>query len=300
MRDVSDWIARVAPTEGTILLTGETGVGKGMVAQAIHRASRRRDHPLVTLNCATIPEALLESELFGHRKGAFTGADSDQAGVVERAHHGTLFLDEIGDLPIAAQGHLLRFLETGEARRLGDPKPARFDVRIVAATNRPLSHDLGCGRFRQDLYFRLAVLHRDIPPLRARRDDVEALVAFWLPRLAQRHHHAALGIAPDALSALRMYDWPGNVRELRNVLERAVCLTSAEWLTLNDVTGALAPPSSDVFPTAEARPDMDATLRALQEHRGNQTRTARALGIDRTTLWRRLRRYGFGGRIDAR
>jgi len=174
MREVVEWIAHAAPTESTILLTGETGVGKELVAEAVHRSSRRRDHPLVTLNCASIPDALFESELFGHRKGAFTGAVSDQPGVVERAHRGALFLDEIGDVPLAVQGHLLRFLETGEVRRLGDAKSARFDVRIIAATNRPVSEDVARGLFRQDLYFRLAVLHCHIPPLRERRDDLEA------------------------------------------------------------------------------------------------------------------------------
>ncbi len=298
MRAVVDWIAHVAPTEGTILLTGETGVGKQLVAEAIHRSSRRRDRPFVTLNCASIPEGLIESELFGHRKGAFTGAASDQPGVVKRAHRGTLFLDEIGDVPLAMQGHLLRFLETGEARRLGEVKAVRFDVRIIAATNRELSEAVARGQFRQDLYFRLAVLHRCIPPLRERRDDVDALVATWLPRLAERHHHRELGITREALAALRACQWPGNVRELRNVLERAVCLASGERLTLADMTTALVPVSAAGVPDGKRGVDIDATLKALHDHRGNRTETARALGIDRTTLWRRLRRYGFGRHAD--
>jgi two-component system response regulator HydG len=299
MRAIVERIAHVAPTDGTILLTGETGVGKEMVARAIHRSSRRCDRPIVTLNCSAIPQELLESELFGHRKGAFTGAASDQAGVVEHAHGGTLFLDEIADLARPAQGHLLRFLETGEARRLGDQKPTWFDVRIIAATNRPLAADLKRGRLRQDLYFRLAVLHLHIPPLRERREDIDALVAWWLQHLAERHHRRPLGIDQEALDVLREHDWPGNVRELRNVLERAVCLATGNRLTVIDATAALAPASPNGTPTARRRADLDATLKALHEHAGHRRETARALRIDRTTLWRRLRRYGFGRSGDA-
>lgn len=292
MRDVVAWIARAGASDATVLITGATGVGKDLVATAIHRSSARSARSLVALNCASIPESLLESELFGYRKGAFTGATTDRPGLVARANGGTLFLDEIGDLPLALQAHLLRFLETGEAHRLGDPGTTRFDVRVVAATNRTLATDVSDGRFRADLFFRLAVLHCHIPPLRDRRDDIEPLVTFYLSNLAERTGSTPRELTPEALGLLNAHDWPGNVRELWHVLERAFCVASSDRLTAADVARAL---ECCLWPrvAAAAPPEMDRTLSVLEDHRGNRTQTARALGVNRTTLWRRLRRYGF-------
>jgi DNA-binding NtrC family response regulator len=292
MRDVVAWIAKAGPTNAPVLITGETGVGKDLVATAIHRSSARKARPLVPLNCASIPEPLLESELFGYRKGAFTGATKDHPGLVARANGSTLFLDEIGDLPLVLQAHLLRFLETGEAHRLGGSRTTRFDVRVVAATNRALAMDVSDGRFRADLFFRLAVLHCHIPSLRERRGDIGPLATFFLSTLAERTGSPARELTPEVLGLLDAHDWPGNVRELRHVLERAVCFASGDRLTATDVARAL---DCCLWPRVSAAtpPEMDRTLSVLEDHGGNRKQAARALGIDRTTLWRRLRRYGF-------
>lgn len=296
MRPVVEWIRRVGPTRTTALLTGETGTGKDLVARALHQASQRRDRPFVPVNCGAIPQELVDAELFGHRKGAFTGALDDKAGLVEAADEGTLFLDEIADLPLPMQGRLLRFLESGEVRRVGDTRTKGVDVRVIAATNGSLWEEIARGRFREDLYYRLAVAECRIPPLRERLEDLEVLIALWLPQLRLQAGVPVVDISPGALALLRTHAWPGNVRELRNVLERAMFLARGDVLTEQDVAGALCrvrrlPP---VAPPDRGIDDRGQVLAALDECHWSRGRAARLLGISRSTLWRRLRRSGLG------
>jgi DNA-binding NtrC family response regulator len=303
MRGVVEWIGRVGPTAACALVTGETGTGKELVARGLHRASARARERFVPVNCAAIPESLVETELFGHRKGAFTGADGEKEGVFEAAHRGVLFLDEIGDLPLSMQGRLLRCLENGEVRRVGETRTQRVDVRIIAATNRSLRADVSQGRFREDLYHRLAVVRQHVPPLRERPEDLEVLVRQWLPEVSARWRSGIVGVSPSAMDLLRAHPWPGNARELRNVLERAVSVSSGEWLGVREITEAL---SDSIDPTAPCETDVhepDAVRRlvaTLDAHRWNRSRAARALGISRTTLWRWVDRYGLLDRKPER
>src|SRR5215471_8945072 len=240
MRRIVEWIGRVAPTNASALLTGETGTGKELVARALHESSPRKAAPFVAVNCAAIPGSLVETELFGYRRGAFTGAVSDKEGVFEAAHRGTLFLDEIGDLPLPMQASLLRSLDDGEVRRVGDTRTRRVDVRIIAATNRSLRHEIDESRFRGDLFYRIAMAHAELPPLRDRLEDIGALIAHWLPGVSLRWHKQVVGVTPGALDVLRAYAWPGNVRELHNVLQRSVCVVpSGQPLSERDVSEAL-------------------------------------------------------------
>lgn len=300
MRHVIEWIERVGPRHCGVLLTGETGTGKELVARALQLASARRTTPFVPVNCAAIPELLVESELFGHRKGAFTGAISDKHGLFHAADRGTLFLDEVGDLPAAMQARLLRCLEDGEVRRIGDTHARRVDVRVIAATNRDLRNEVARGRFREDLYYRLCVAHCHLPPLRERPEDIEPLVSHWLRSIPSNDGGQMLGISPAALRLLTAHLWPGNVRELRHVLERAVSGASGGILMEQEIRTALderpavlepgeLTPRQDLLP-AEARQ----LLTALERHRWNRKEAARSLGISRSTLWRALRRYHFG------
>jgi transcriptional regulator with PAS, ATPase and Fis domain len=300
MQAIVAWINRVGPAPSTVLLTGETGTGKELVARALHLASPRRAGPYVPVNCSAIPASLVETELFGHRKGAFTGATSDKEGVIEAAHGGTLFLDEIGDLPWAIQGNLLRFLENRELRRVGDTKTRRVDVRVIAATNRALREDVGRGRFREDLYYRLAVAYTHIPPLRERLEDLEPLVTYWLARMTEHGRKEVRGITSAALEVMRAHRWPGNVRELRNVLERIVVLASGELVTEGDVAAAMCDaPAATVTAIADldASEEQRRTLAALEAHHWNRAETARHLGISRNTLGRKLRRWRFGSAL---
>ena len=295
MRAVFDWVARIARTDIAVLLTGETGTGKELVARTLHAQSDRRARPFVPVNCGAIPEGLTEAELFGYRRGAFTGAVADKVGLVEQADGGTLFLDEIGEVTLATQVRLLRFLEDGEVRRLGEVKSRRVDVRVIAATNCALRDEVAGGRFRADLFFRLNVASRHLPPLRERPEDVDALVERWVPRLAAGVAPGVRSVSPCALALLRAHTWPGNVRELRNVLKYAVSLATGELLTEQDLAPLLGsespmPQSGSVHPTSED--DRDRLLAALNTHHWNHRRTAASLGISRTTLWRRLRRHG--------
>jgi transcriptional regulator with PAS, ATPase and Fis domain len=302
MRKIVEWIERVGPTNASALITGETGTGKELVARALHQVSPRHTAHFVALNCAAIPESLLETELFGHRKGAFTGAVSDKEGVFEAAHRGTLFLDEIGDLPLPMQASLLRTLDGGEVRRVGDTRTRRVDVRIVAATNRSLRQDISEGRFRDDLFYRLAMAYVELPPLRERLEDIEALITHWLPGVSQRWHKQVTGVTLGALDLLRAYPWPGNVRELHNVLQRSVSVASGQLVSERDVSEALY----DAGRAAIAKPadsripqDVRRILAALDEHNWNHSKAARSLGISRSTLWRRLVRYGLGKRNEG-
>ena len=288
---------RVAPTEAAVLLEGPTGSGKELFAQAIHQASPRRAKPFVAVNCSAFPKDLLESELFGHRKGAFTGAASDKKGLFEEARGGTLFLDEIGELDGGLQAKLLRVLETQEFYKLGDSKPTKGDVRLVAATNRNLRAEADQGHFRADLYYRLSVFVVPVPPLSARREDIQPLAEHFLRLYAAKLRKRLRGMDAEFLRRLRAYDWRGNVRELKNVLERAVILADEEVLTADTL-----PPEFQALPP-EAAEDATASrsLRAmekrqiqqvLQEVAGNKTEAARQLGIGVKTLYRKIEEYG--------
>jgi two-component system NtrC family response regulator len=303
---------QVALTEATVLLEGPTGAGKELFAQAIHYASPRQAKPFVAVNCSAFPKDLLESELFGYRKGAFTGANVDKKGLFEEANGGTLFLDEIGELAPEAQAKLLRALESREFTKLGDSRPTRVNVRVVAATNRNLKQEADAGHFRLDLYYRLSVVVLAIPPLRARQGDVPILAQYFAQYFGNQLRQPPLRIGSDALHALETYTWPGNVRELRNVLERASILTpTTRALELADLpleiqlaaldTQLGPPPTAEPAPTLDPAADDPRLLRnaeklhiqrMLHECGGNKAATARVLGIAHTTLYRKIEEYG--------
>jgi two-component system response regulator HydG len=295
MRTLTGLIARVAPHFTTVLVTGETGTGKELVARALHARSPRAGRPFVAVNCSAIVETLLESELYGHVRGAFTGATDHRAGLFERAHTGVLLLDEVGELPINAQAKLLRALETGEISRVGGGEPRRVDVRVIAATNRPLDVRVQDGQFRSDLYYRLNIVELHVPPLRDRLDDLPLLAAHFLNDTARRLRPGAPvpALTPEACAALESWHWPGNVRELRHALERAVMLTSGEHIGAADlrlplrVTGGLPRLAR---PIAEL--ESEEVRRALAETRGNKQEAARRLGISRRALYRRIEKFG--------
>ncbi|MEY4863944.1 MAG: hypothetical protein RLZ51_2039 [Pseudomonadota bacterium] len=283
---------RVSGSSATVLLLGESGTGKELFARAVHRASPRRDGPFIKVNCAAIPETLFESELFGHEKGAFTGAASARSGWFERAHGGTLFLDEIGELPLAMQSKLLRALQERTIVRLGGRNEIAVDVRLVAATHRSLSHDVELGRFRQDLYYRLNVVPLRLPALRERRQDIRALALHFLGR-ANQEHQRNVHLAPQALQWLEEQDWPGNIRELGNLIERAVLLADATHLSADALavwaeskTSTPPVPGLGSSPQGELRDyrsidshSAEQLLEVLRRHHGNQTRAARELGL---------------------
>ena len=288
---------RAAPTDSTVLLEGPTGAGKELFAQAIHQASPRRGRPFVAVNCSAFPRDLLESELFGYRKGAFTGAMADKKGLLEEANGGTLFLDEIGELELNVQAKFLRVLETRQFTKLGDTRPTTVDVRLVAATNRNLRAEAEAGRFRPDLYYRLAVFMVPVPGLNERRDDVPALAEYFLQFFAARLRRRLRGFEPDVLAQLRAHDWRGNVRELKNVLERAAILADGDTLTLDDL-----PPEFHHLPPAPGLDEAaDRTLRTQEKRQirlvlldtgGNKMEAARQLGIGTKTLYRKIQEYG--------
>ncbi|HYU15905.1 MAG TPA: sigma-54 dependent transcriptional regulator [Candidatus Acidoferrum sp.] len=292
MREVFERIRKVAPTSSTVLILGESGTGKELVARALHAHSPRSEAPIVTVNCAAVPASLIESELFGHEKGAFTGATSTHAGLIEAAEGGTLFLDEIGELPLTVQAQLLRVLQNGEVRRVGSTKVRRVDVRLVAATHRDLARMIQEGAFRSDLYFRLRVVDVIVPALRERGEDIEELALFLLERIAGRLGRPRRSMSPEALEAIRAYAWPGNVRELENAIERAVILSDAETilpahLGLPAATPALSP---SVPPGEEEDLSLVAYFRRFvlthQDHM-NESDLAAKLGISRKALWER-------------
>jgi DNA-binding NtrC family response regulator len=291
MLDVLALVDRVAATDVPVLVTGESGTGKELVARRLHARSPRAAGPFVAVNAAALPESLAESELFGHERGAFTGADRARAGRFEEARGGTLFLDEIGELASAHQSKLLRVIEDRRVRRLGSERDVPVDVRIVAATNRDLAREAGTGAFRRDLYFRLAVVPVDLPPLRERPGDVPLLARHFVERLAARHRLPAPELGEDALAALARHDWPGNVRELRNTLERAVVVRAGQPLRAEDVRPAAA--SATPAPTLdEETREREAALEALRISGGNRESASRQLGISVRTLYYRLRRWG--------
>jgi two-component system, NtrC family, response regulator AtoC len=300
MRAALDVVARVAPHKTTVLLTGPSGAGKEVLARELHRLSPRAGEPFVAVNCAAIPDALLESELFGHTRGAFTGAVADHRGLFEEASGGTLFLDEIGDLPTALQAKLLRALEQGEVRRVGDGASRKVDVRVVAATARDLEADVAAGRFREDLFYRLNVVSVKLPPLSDRPEDIPALVRVLLGLHAARLRADAPVIDADAMHALLEHAWPGNVRELSNALERAMVLAQGGRITLRDLPPALRSRESARERRATAKSlrarseaaEAEAIAEALRLEGGNRRRAARRLGVSLRTLFYKIKALG--------
>lgn len=301
MQRVIELITKVAPTDSTILLLGESGTGKEVFANSIHRLSRRREMPFIAINCAALPESLLESELFGHVKGAFTGADSDKRGLFEEADGGTIFLDEIGDMALVTQAKLLRVLQNGEVRPVGASQIGRADVRIIAATNKDLAQAVQGNRFREDLYFRLNVITIRIPPLRERMDALPILVSRFIAHYNRKFGKQIQGLDEHAANLLRTYEFPGNVRELESIIAHSVILADADEIRPRDLPDqvrfggqprlALTHESgSRILSLAEM--EKRHILHALEACRGNQTIASRHLGISRSTLWRKMGEYG--------
>ena len=299
MADVLRTAEKVADFKTTVLITGESGTGTEVVARAVHQASRRRDAPFVALNCGAIPENLLESELFGHVKGAFTDAGRNKKGLFEEADGGTLFLDEVGDLPVSLQVKLLRVLQDSEIRRVGDVRSVAVDVRVISATARDLEREVAEGRFREDLFYRLNVIRVQIPPLRERPEDVPVLVDHFLARHAARLGRRGARIAPDAMAFLAGLPWPGNVRELENAIERALVLSEGGVMEAavfkgQPPGGEASPPGAEAFSIKRAVRVIEADLirRALERTGGNRTHAARILEISHRALLYKMKRYG--------
>lgn len=301
MRAVTDMAARVAQSDATVLLEGESGTGKELLAKAIHFHSARTRAPFVTINCGAIPEHLLESELFGHRRGSFTGAVADKRGKFETADGGTIFLDEIGELPSQLQVKILRVLQEREIDKVGDPRPIKVDVRVIAATNRDLEKMIADGGFRDDLYYRLAVVSIRMPPLRERADDIPLLVDHFLTKHSERLGRPRPNVEKPVYSALNLYSWPGNIRELENVIERALVLDKDGVLGLDDLPERLRAREQRMGNLRIELPDegisletveRELLLAALEKHNWNQTRAAAYLGITRSTLLYRMQKFG--------
>jgi two-component system, NtrC family, response regulator HydG len=299
MIEVFAFIERLARYPTTALVTGESGTGKELVARALHNLSPLRDKPFVTCNCTTLTPTLLESELFGYVKGAFTGADRDRIGLFEAANGGTIFLDELGELPLGVQVKLLRVLENREIKRVGHPEPIRIDIRVIAATNRVLLDMVKQGSFRDDLYYRLNVGAIHLPPIRERSDDIEPLVRNFLGIFNERLGRTVAGITPQVLSIFQRYPWPGNVRELANVIERAMVVSKGSVLLPEHLPAHLFEVRAPQGTEAPGRPELsleaaerDQILRALQASSGKRIEAARLLGLSRRTLYRKLERYG--------
>jgi two-component system, NtrC family, response regulator len=293
MRRVFTMIQRVAPTDATVLVLGENGTGKELVAHAIHHASPRRDHPFIPISCGAIPETLLESELFGHERGAFTDAHRAREGKVELADGGTLFLDEIGELPVHVQVKLLRFLQDHVVERIGGREPRRVDVRVVAATNRDLKAAIAAGEFREDLYYRLSVLTIQVPPLRERGDDIRMLADYFLDFYARHHKRRLKGFTQAAMRAVMGHAWPGNVRELENRVQRGVIMTRDSQLRAEDLD--LEEPRVSATPTLQAARDAAERrliVEALTRNAGNITRAARDIEVSRPTFHDLLKKHG--------
>ncbi len=306
IKKVFNAVARVAPTDSTVLITGETGSGKEVMANAIHRLSKRADAPFVAINCSAIPENLLESELFGYKKGAFTGANADKRGLLEEANQGTLFLDEIGDMNLALQAKLLRVLDDGQVRRVGDTETKKVNVRIVAATNKNLRKEIEAGRFREDLFFRLNVVMLNVPPLRDRKEDIPALIRSFLEKYNNESGKDVLRISDEALAVLMNYDYPGNVRELQNTIKHAVVFSDNNMITKSSLPPSI--PGQPLLSSGDSVrvetlikggkfikiSEIEEKLisETLSLTGNNHTVAARYLGISRSTLWRKMKEYG--------
>ncbi|NJC88919.1 MAG: sigma-54-dependent Fis family transcriptional regulator [Desulfuromonas sp.] len=291
-------VAKVAVRDTGVLITGESGTGKELIAQAIHHNSARRDRKFVAVNCGALPENILESELFGYRKGAFTGATENRQGLLEAADGGTLFLDEVGNLPLNVQKTLLRFLQEQEFRRLGDTNPTKVDVRLISATNSDLTAEVVKGTFREDLFYRLNVINLHLPPLRERRDDIPLLVAHFIREQNDKFGTSCKGLTPEAMEAACSYSWPGNIRQLRNVIEAAMTIESGAYLGLpvlsqfivTDQTGPL--PSQADYEAALTRFETEYLTRLLRKHGGNVEAASAEAGMNMATIYRKLKKYG--------
>ncbi len=302
MQEVFKTLQKVAGYKSTVLLMGESGTGKELLARAVHYNSPRRDRPFVAVNCGAIPENLLESELFGHLKGAFTDASRNKKGLFEEAHEGTLFLDEIGELPLALQVKLLRVLQEEEIRRVGDVKAIKIDVRVIAATVKDLEKEVKAGRFREDLYYRLNVLPLHVPPLRSRKDDIPVLVEHFIKKYNARLDMKVAGVTPEAMALLMEYDWPGNVRELENTIERAIVLTDSSHIQVANLPPAIRDFQSrnrlellkDEYSIKKTSRILEEELirKALAKTRGNRTHAAKLLEISHRALLYKIAEYG--------
>jgi transcriptional regulator with GAF, ATPase, and Fis domain len=323
MRAIYDIVAKVADSPSTVLITGESGTGKELIAKALHRGSSRRDKPLIKVNCAAIPKDLVESELFGYERGAFTGAVASKPGRFELADGGTLFLDEIGEVPVEMQVKLLRALQESEFERVGGIKTLRVDVRLIAATNRDLKALIADGRFREDLYYRLAVVPIALPPLRDRREDIPLLVRHFIQKYDDRLGKRVEAIEPEALQLLLGYAWPGNIRELENLMERSVLFADGPLIQASALPdslrergaqppvpiaamgplGAIAAPSGasmkEIVRQAQAELEKELIARALDETGGNVTRAAKRLQISRKSLQVKMKELGLRGATDT-
>ena len=300
MQRVKDLIRRAAPVPGTVLITGDTGTGKELAARAIHAGSPRAERPFVALNCAALTESLLESELFGHARGAFTGAAGAREGLVEHASGGTLFLDEIGTMPKTLQAKLLRALESGEVRRIGENESRRVDVRFLAATNVDLQAAVDAGEFRSDLFYRLNVHHVHMPSLRERREDIRPLVEHFLSRDGRAA--GVTGCSPPAWDILLAFDYPGNVRQLEHVMQRAIAIARGHQLEPDDLPEEIRaprpepPPSEGTVAAARERAEREMIVSTLAKHGGEIGSAARELQVSRTTMWRLMKKHGIGER----
>jgi two-component system nitrogen regulation response regulator GlnG len=339
MLELRQLIQTVAPTDARVLILGESGTGKELVARAIYHHSKRSDRPFLAINCAAIPENLLESELFGHERGAFTGATTQRIGKFEQSHLGTIFLDEIGDMSLPTQTKILRVLQSGTFERVGGNQPIQVDVRIIAATNKPLEQAVKAHQFREDLFYRLNVVRIHMPPLRERREDIRLLLNYFLAKFAQAQNQKPKSVSSDVIRALEQYHWPGNVRELENVIQRAIVVAKGEAILPSDLPPAIinppppidTSPSALAAPVAEAAPDLarpadlaslsralfqwarkDAKLKiipaveleliinALNETKGNQVQAAKLLGITRATLRKRVEKFDITQELSIR
>jgi two-component system nitrogen regulation response regulator NtrX len=319
MRQLREQVAMAAPTNGRVLILGENGTGKELVAKTIHQLSRRRGGPFVEVNCAAIPEELIESELFGHARGAFTGAVADKPGRFEQANGGTIFLDEIGDMSLKTQAKVLRVLQEQVMERVGGTQRIKVDVRVLAATNKDLPAEIRDGRFREDLYFRLNVIPIFVPPLRDRPGDIALLAEHFMAVMAAEYGKRPKRITPEAVAMLQQYHWPGNVRELRNTVERLIIMVAGDAITAQDLAflgrddgsagpawpaapgaGGLGGPSGTLGHLADARDqfERDFILRALAASQGNISKTAEMLGVERSNLYKKMKAFGIAPRRD--
>jgi two-component system response regulator HydG len=296
MRELFETLSMVAPTGATVLLLGESGTGKEIIANAIHQNSPRREKPYVKVNCAALPETLLESELFGHEKGAFTGAIDKKKGRFERADGGTIFLDEIGEMSLPTQTKILRVLQERDFEPVGGTKTIKVDVRIIAATNKHLEEEVSKGRFREDLYYRINVVPIIIPPLRDRREDIPLLAEHFLRIYSEKNRRTIKGFEQGVMQAFIQHSWPGNVREIENIMERMVIMSKGDTITLDDLPPALAgrqqEEESTPSPTSLKDVERETIVKTLQQAGGNRTKTAAILGISRKTLQNKIREYG--------
>jgi DNA-binding NtrC family response regulator len=300
MQQVFQMVQKIAPTDSTILITGETGVGKELIALEIHSGSQRRDHPFVKVNCAAIPETLLESDLFGHEKGAFTGAVTTKPGRFEIAHKGTILLDEIGEMPLHLQAKLLGVIQDKSFDRVGGVKTIKVDTRIIAATNQDLQTAIQAGKFRPDLFYRLNVIPIHVPPLRERKDDLIPLVGYFLKKFTGKYLKKITNVSPEVMATFSHYDWPGNIRELENVLERMVLMSETDTLTLDQLPAEIRGPISTVeastlkekIDTISQMTEKQMIIDVLKKTNQNRTKAAKSLGISRRTLQNKIKEYG--------